>query len=443
MFLIFLIKNVCLLAFYFTYANMIFIDSVNSSRLVIYFIILASLSLTYFFRNNKKYSKFKYLSFFGFIIAILFSKTAAGGILVLFPFIYMIFLVSNNKNYSKFKYLLFFIFIIAILFSRNIFEVILILIPFICVIFLVIGKQQHYEDYYSFKDLFIKLLIASAFLLIFVILSKKLELFYKTGLQYAILFVISGLYLLRTIRHSEDIITSKKFLVMNLLIVITVCLICILFSTDVILNSVISGVKFVYIKIIIPVIAQVLYIIFTPIGRFLNRAMISKFSEMPKIKESDYIEYTEEADITTFYVLSSIFVSIVFILVIYFLIKWILNRKRKSSNYTEGIIEYTSFLNDDIKKKETKHSFHTNQTRYWYKKFLELCRKKEMYIFKYDNSQTIYNKSSKLFKNHDTDLENIKEIYRKARYGKDVIDKQKIKTIKSSYKSLEKEKTEK
>lgn len=403
MFLIFLVKNICLLAFYFTYANMIFFDSVNSSRFIIYFIILASISLTYLFRNNKKYSKFKYLPFLGFVIAILCSKTIAGGIAAVIPCMYMIYLVRKDK---------------------------------------------YYEDYYSFRDLFIKLLIASVFLLIIVLLSKRLELFYKTGLQYAIMFILSGLYLLRTMRHSEDIITNKKFLSVNLLIIAITCLICILFSTNVVLSSIISGIKFVYIKIIIPIIIQVFYIVFSPIGRLLDITIVSRFTLMsnkiPKDKESGYVEFKEEANITIFYIFVFIFVTIVLIFLIYSLTKWILNRKRKSSNFTEGIVEYTSFLNDDIKKKDTKRSsYNTNQTRYWYKKFLELCRKREMHIFTYDNSQTIYNKSSKLFKNNDKDLKNIKEIYRKARYGEIIIDKQNIKTIKSSYKNLEKEKIEK
>lgn len=403
MFLIFLIKHICLLAFYFTCANMIFVDSVNSSRLIIYFIILASLSLSYIFRNNKKHSTLKYLLVLGFAIAVLCTRTIVGAIVAVIPYIYMIYLIRKNK---------------------------------------------YYEDYYSFRDLFIKLLILSAFLLIIVLLIKRLELFYKIGLQYAIMFIISGLYLLRTMRHSEDIITNKKFLSMNLLIITITCLLFILFSTDVVLSTVISGIKFVYIKIIIPTLSQVFYIIFSPLGRLLDKTIISKFSEMSyemrKSKKSDYKEFTEEADITTFYILTFIFVSIVLIFLIYFLTKWILNRKRKNSNFTEGIVEHTSFLNDDIKKKNTKCSFYnTNQTRFWYKKFLELCRKKEMYIFTYDNSQTIYNKSSKLFKNHDEDLENIKEIYRKARYGEDATDKQNIKIIKSSYKSLEKKKIEK
>ncbi len=444
MFLIFLIKNICLLALYFTYANMAFVDSVYSPRLVIFFIILVSLSLTYIFRN-KKYTKFKYLPFIGFIIAMLFSKTVAGGLVVLVPFVYMIYLVSDNKKYTKFKYLLFIGFVIAILFSRNIVEVIVILIPFICMLCFVINKKQHYEDYYNFKDLFITLLIASVILLIFVFLRNKIELFYKTGLLYTIIFFISGLYLLRTMRHGEDIIIDKKFLCMNLLMIIMICITSILFSTEVVLNSLISGLKFIYIKTIIPIIAQVFHIVFTPVGRIVDSTIVSKYEGMlvkPEMREESYIvEYTEQPDITAFYVLTVILVSIVFIFLIYLLIKRIMKRigKTKISKVTDSIIQNTSFLNDDIKKNETKHSFFkTNRIRSWYKKFLELCHKNGMYIFIYDNSQTIYNKSSMIFKNHDKDLENIKEIYRKARYDKDIVDKQNIKAIKNSYKSLEK-----
>ncbi|HBB29546.1 MAG TPA: hypothetical protein DC000_09950, partial [Clostridiales bacterium] len=115
MFLVFLIKNMCLMAFYFAYATMLFVQPMHKSMIVVYFITLACFSLSYAFRFNEKYSKLKYLPVLGVLVAILYLRTLTGTIAVMFPFIYMIFFIR---------------------------------------------KDEYYIDYYIFKDLFAKIVIA-------------------------------------------------------------------------------------------------------------------------------------------------------------------------------------------------------------------------------------------------------------------------------------------
>lgn len=397
MFLIFLIEQMCVLAFYFAYANAILVDGTNSPRLIIYFILLACFSLSYVLRNSKKYSKLKYFPLIGLAFVFIFARTAVGIVAAVIPCIYIIYLVK---------------------------------------------KDRYHTDYYSFRSLVFKLMIGIAFLFAIVSLGNRLELFYKLSFQYAIMFIISSLYSLRTIRHSDEIIKNRRFLIINLLIITVTCSICILLSTEAVLGSVIYGIKLIYVKIIVPIVIQILYIIFSPLGRFLDKAIKlidpDFLYELPQGEEADEKNMAAaEADSTVFYVVT--ISLIVFTALAYIIIKGFSNRKKSGSE--KGISENRSFLDDEDKKKAINMPFNkTNRVRQWYRKFLMLCRKKSMDIYIFDNSQTIYDKSSDMFKNHAEDLNSMKEIYRKARYGEEAVSSQDIKTVKDIYKTLEKEK---
>ncbi len=397
MLLISLIRQIYFLAFYFSFANMIFID--NSSRFIMFFIILASYLLYFVLRNNKNYSKLKNISFLGFILAALFAKSIGGIIAAFIPSLLLIYLIKK-------EYLL--------------------------------------ENYYNFKGLFIKLAIASVFLLVFILITNRLELFYRNGIQYFIIFIISGLYLLRTMRHSEDIINNKRFIRVNILIIVLACIICIIFSSEIVLVPVLSAISFTYTEVIIPIVAQILKFIFLPFGKFINRYIQFLNPEMSKLSNEggeveDPSSMLLEENLAAFYGFIVIAASIILILLI-FLIKKLLQIKNKKKHvYIEGVAEYRSFLDEDVQHKGIKNRFDpTNQVRNWYRKFLELCYKNGLYFFIHDNSQTISNRASKMFKNNEEDIENIKHIYRRARYSNETIDKQSVKIIKNSYKKIDK-----
>jgi len=405
MFLIFLIKNMCLLAFYFAYANMIFIAPTNNAMVFVYFTVLISLSLSYVLRFSKKYTKLKYIPILGLIIAILFVNSVTGLIGAIIPYIYMLYVILTDK---------------------------------------------YHVNYYRFKDLFINLFYAILPLLLFVFLIKNIELFNRVSLQYVIIFVISGLYLMRTARHGQEIINNKRFMLMNALIIIITSIISIVLSTDAILKLVIIVVKFVYSKIFAPIIMQIIYILFLPMSYFMNRADVYEEAPPAPFEIPEYIEQEAEKYLIQdpsekiFSVFAYIAAAAFLAFVIYGLIKvFSVMKKRKTFDYVEGVKENRSFIDDEDKRNKNEKQIFTNginQIRYWYKKFLMLCSKKRMSIFEYDNSHTIYEKSSDIFKGHTENLEVIKEIYRKARYDKEAIDNQDVKTIKSIYKTLEKEK---
>jgi len=134
------------------------------------------------------------------------------------------------------------------------------------------------------------------------------------------------------------------------------------------------------------------------------------------------------------------------ILCIYLLKKFLSKRNRKLDDEVEGIRQYRSFLEDNSnanKKRKQIFKSSINQIRYWYRKFLVLCHKRNIDIVISDSSQSIHEKSCDVFTNSKQELEDIREIYRRARYSEEIINNQDVKKIKSIYKNLENEKNTK
>ena len=225
MFLIYLIKNMCLLAFCFTYANMLIFTPINSPMILVYFIVIGSLTASYFLNLSKKYSYLKYLPMLGIVISLQFTNNSMEVIKVILLYIY--------------------IFYIAL-------------------------KDKYVVDYIGFRDLFIKLFLAILPLLLIVNFSDGFKIFYRVSLPYFIVFTISGLYLMRITRHSSTITTNRRFLVMNIMVIILISILSIIISVDVVFNYVVNILKFVFVDVINPITLKILYIIFWPVLKLLN-----------------------------------------------------------------------------------------------------------------------------------------------------------------------------
>ena len=409
MFLVFLIKNMCLMAFYFSYATMLFVQPLHKSMIVVYFITLFCFSLSYAFRFNEKYSKLKYLPILGVLVAMLYLKTITGTIAVMFPFIYMI---------------------------------------------LIIKKDEYYVDYNTFKELFEKLIIATLVLILVVFILNWFDLFKSVSLVYVIVFIISGLYLLRTTRHSKDVITSKIFAVMNISVIVAACIICMILSCDITINAIIYVFQLIYNKIFVPALIGVSYalmgiawIFMKFVSLFFNKNDVTMPMENILVAEdADNFVKSYGNNETYFFILHIFAYVLIAIICIYLLKKFLSKKNRKLDDEVEGIIQYRSFLKDNSKvNKKSKQIFKnsTNQIRYRYRKFLVLCYRRNMDVGLFDSSQSIYEKSCDVFVNSKEELESIREIYRKARYSKENIDSQDVKRFKIIYKKLENDKNSK
>ncbi len=412
MFLVFLIKNICLMSFYFAYSALILAHFIHKPMIVVYFIILACFSLSYAFRYNKKYNKLKYLPVLGITIVAVCLKSIAGIIWLTFPFIYMIRMIK---------------------------------------------KDEYQVYYYDFKSVFMVLIIIILALPFFALLTGLFDLFKSVSLPYALVFVLSGFYLLRVARHSKEVISSKKFVIMNILVIIVTFAVCIILSSDVFLRNIIYLFDLIFGKVLLPAIQKVFYIIFYPLTKILTKIYdkARKDDMIQEIENKDEVEAEALEDVKDllenkeFLLVFYIFTAIFLIFTITVIILMLLSKKkkrRKEDSEVYGVKQYRSFLDDDFsisKKRNQIINSSINQIRYCYRKFLLLCNRKNIGIFSFDSSKSIYEKSSKIFINSEQELKDIKEIYRKARYSEEIVDKQDIKAIKNICKSLEKKKHQK
>lgn len=410
MFLVFLIKNICLISFYFAYSALILTHFIHKPMIVVYFIILACFSLSYAFRYNKKYNQLKYLPVLGIIIVAVCLKSIAGIIWLTFPFIYMIRMIK---------------------------------------------KDEYQVYYYDFKSVFMVLIIIILALPFFALLTGLFDLFKSVSLPYALVFVLSGFYLLRVARHSKEVISSKKFVIINILVIIVTFAVCIILSSDVFLRNIIHLFDLIFGKVLLPAIQKVFYIIFYPITKVLNKIYNKAGMDgmMQGNKDEEEVETLEEVkdllENKEFSLVFYIFIAIFFIFIVTIIILMFLSKKkkiRKKDSEVYGVKQYRSFLDDDFsisKKRNQIINSSINQIRYCYKKFLLLCNRKNIGIFTFDSSKSIYEKSSKIFINSEQELKDMKEIYRKARYSEETVDKQDIKAIKNICKNLEKKKHQK
>lgn len=402
MFLIFLIKNMCLLAFYFTYTNMLFYTPISSMSIV-YFIIFISLTISYFLRLSKKYNYLKYLPMLGILISLQLANNTMEVIKVIILYSYMFYIALKDK-----------------------YEV----------------------DYCGFRDLFIRLFLITLPLFIIVYFSKDFGIFYRMGLPYLIMFNISGLYLMRIIRHGGNIVKNRKFSFENIAFIVLISTVTIVLSVEQLYSYIAKMLRYVFMDIVVPLILKILYIIFWPVLKLLNLGALGLINSKKNISLIEHSPRVVEFSVDGY----SFIIAFASIAILTIIITVLIKRdrfKRKQNefiklnkmNQLDGVSSYVTFFEEDIDKiKKPKKTIDKslNQIRYWYRKFLILCHEKRMDIYSCDNSQTIYDKSYEIFKNQETDLCIMKETYRRARYSEESIDKEDIKIIKSSYKNLEK-----
>jgi hypothetical protein len=353
-------------------------------------------------------------------------------------------------KHTKFKYLAMLGLVLITLYLRNVIGIIVSIPPFIYMLF-IIKKKEYQVDYENFKSLLMGLIVAIIALPIFVYIVGDLEIFKSYSLPYALVFVVSGFYLLRTVRHSKKIINSKKFVIMNLLIIFVSFSIFIFLGSDVVINFAIQTFNFIFVKALFPLVIRVLYVLFNPLAKILTKAnekaslekilLMIEEEPLPEIQ----IEETPEVLPQQMFLLYAFAIGLIILIITAIIVRILSKRKRIQDKDAEiyGIKQYRSSLDDDVSvDKKTKRilTVSVEQIRYWYTKFLALCFKKNMDIFIYDNSKSICEKSSKIFVNSEQELVDMKEIYRKARYSEETVDKQDIKAIKNICKNLEKKK---
>lgn len=290
-------------------------------------------------------------------------------------------------------------------------------------------------DYYFFKDFFItanKVLGAATIIHIFIYL--EISSFSSIASSFLIIYITTSILLLRVLRviEIEKDTTLTKF---NLILISSILVAAISLSTPFIRNFIFRTLYMVYYYLTLSLAYIIAYLVFGAMKIFkfifgslklnlnlnnipqnqsntnnlLNIANQNKSSLIEAIFNSPYVDLTIK--VILFLVLIKIILSI---------IKSISN----SSIEHEEYVEHKEFIKIDRAKK-TRRKYDLNDeieyVRYKYQRFLKSIRKDKIIILPSDTSLDVNNK---IKGKTNFNINGIRELYIKARYGGIRVDKE-------------------
>jgi hypothetical protein len=262
---------------------------------------------------------------------------------------------------------------------------------------------------------------------------------------YLIIYLLSSIVLIRSIRHLDTNMDSLSIRNSNrkyILAIIGVFIIGTMESFRDILvklaTKTFEAVEFLVYIVVYPIIKFMTWFfgIFEDMESEPEEIIFGE-SVIPDITEPEVIEGFVEYTQNNYLVLKIIAATILFIILIYILYK--LLSKTGGKNYIG--LEYTEhreFIKDEKKKRrrffgERYPKEPKEQIRYYYRKFLEKLDKEEIAIKKQDTSLDINKKAIDSF---GKEVNHIRALYIDSRYGGKKIGKDEVEKMKELYKNL-------
>ena len=269
----------------------------------------------------------------------------------------------------------------------------------------------------------------------------------KYASPFIITYILTSIVLLRSIRHLDSGLEKDKIIKSNRLYLGGVALSLAIGTID----GLRSFLKIIW-DFIINLIGGIIYI---PIQIFSN--LVQKFMdslgdnkimsesinniflrpERQAIKPEDLEDLAEKVARTNSRVFRSIGIFFFTLILIYIIYKVL--SKQSTKSYES--IEYTE-EREYIKKEEKKKVFWfkdpyprelKDQIRYYYRKYLNKIDRQGLSLEEWDTSLGINKKAEKIF---PQDIEEIRQIYIKSRYGEQEVVKENVAEIKKLYKNL-------
>lgn len=308
--------------------------------------------------------------------------------------------------------------------------------------FIYVNKSIGKGNYDHFSRRLRTSFVVIAGITVFVLALNFLRNAIMPGVVFTVIYLLSSIMLVRSLRHIESGMDMKKLNRINLKYLGIIAALSIIMTIDSIRNAVV----FIFSKIYEVIIDGLLAILLIPI-RFLFM-LVENLIEWLAGRELVEVEFgTQEMefgengvdyrDLIQSEVVKEIVFSVlslaVFILIIYIIYKILSkigNRGHEGLEYQEE----REYIKTDKRKKNRFFERYPKelkeQVRYYYRKYLRALTKKKVEIKSSDTSLDIKETSKETFKNEDK----IREIYIKARYSNDDIKDEDVGIIKRAYK---------
>ena len=264
---------------------------------------------------------------------------------------------------------------------------------------------------------------------------------------FVIIYVLTSIVLLRSIRHLDSGLESEKIKKTNRIYLVSMAVVFAIGTIEglrVFLKSVFDNITGVIVKIIyFPV--QILSFL---IQKFMDslgddKKMLEALDnilvpgEREPVNPEELGELAEKVARTNNQVFKAIGIFVFTLILIYIIYKILAKTGNKSY---EGL-EYTE-EREYIKKDETKKRFwfrerypsgFSEQIRYYYRKYLNKLDKEGVEVLKSDTSARVNERAEERF---PEEIEEIREIYIKSRYGEKIVEEKTVERMKNLYKRL-------
>ena len=314
------------------------------------------------------------------------------------------------------------------------------------IIFIYILSSMQVGKYLEYVSMFKKSIVLYISLFYIKVLSTQFSWFLGEGTIFLIIYLLSSIVLIRSIRHLDTNMDNTMIRNSNRKYLFGIILVFLVGTFDTLKEALYRlGVK------IFELVEYILYILLYPLNKFLfwffalfqdpdfvpEEVLIGDNAAVDGVITADQVETFAEYTKNNFLILKIISGVILFIVVIYILYKLLL--KTGDKNYIG--VEYTEhreYIKDEKKKKrklfgERYPKDSNGQIRYYYRKYLEKLNKIDIEILKQDTSLDV---SAKAREEFGTEVEEIREIYINSRYKTDEANKDHVEKIKSLYNNL-------
>ncbi|NLX62006.1 MAG: hypothetical protein GXZ06_05750 [Tissierellia bacterium] len=302
-------------------------------------------------------------------------------------------------------------------------------------------EGSHHEYAYKIKRTYILCAILGY-------LSIKLfgvDGYISTALPFFTIYLISSLILLRTIRHIDSNLDLGNIRKNNTKYLIFMAVVFLIIASEKLRIFIWTSFNGMLNKLLITMVYP-LYLIGSLLGRYIEKIkkdpellsiVISKMEDIKKDLKLE--EIVEEAVVLDFTILKIISALILFIIVAFIVYRLIMRTSTKIYS-TISYTEEREFMKKTNKKKRRRWFFREKypedlreQVRFFYRRYLEKLKNKDIEIAKSDTSFDINKKAKEVF-NHGID--DIRKIYIRCRYGNKKVTKEDVDNIKNLYENL-------
>ncbi len=386
------------------------------------------------------------VSFLYALILIFFQFTLMNQLAVVFIWtIISALIISISKGKSKVHNTTIILLLAPLLFYRDYKHIILILTTTI-IIFLYIQSSLQKGKYHGYVSMFKRSLILYIVLFYIKLLYTQFKWFLGKESIFLVIFLLSSIILIRSIRHLDTNIDVRNIKNSNRRYLISMAVVFVIGTFERLRNSFfnLAGKLYDYVE-------YALYIITYPLVRFLawfftynkdpdnvSDIIIHGVGEMPDIISDPEIRetFTEHLQ-KNFLILKILSASLLFIAVMYILYRLLVKNDGKDYIGTE-YTEHREYIKNENKKKRRLFGDRyprnpRDQIRYYYRKYLEKLEKGDIAILKQDTSYKINQKARDSF---GSEVDDIRNLYIESRYGNEDVSRETVETMKGLYKKL-------